>query len=112
MKLWQWVMLTVTLFALMPLSACEYLGGGSQQRAYEEQIKAYQEYNKKLKEYQEQQAEYQRQVAEAYQKQLTEAYKQYSEGLNQYYEDRQKAIEKALNESVNETQRIVIPGSQ
>jgi uncharacterized protein HemX len=104
MKLGQRVILIIMLLAIMPLSACEYLSGESQQKAYEEQLKAYQEYNQKLREYQEQQAEYQREVAEAYQKQLTEAYKVYSEGLNQYYEDRQKSIEKAIAESENQTQ--------
>ena len=98
MKFWQAVTLIAVLLAIVPLSACEYLGGGSQQRAYEEQLKAYREYNEKLREYQEQQQEYQRQVAEAYQKQLAETYKTYSEGLNQYYKDRQKSIEDALDE--------------
>lgn len=98
MKLWQVIILTVVLLAITPLSACEYLGWGSQQQVSEEQIKAYQEYNQKLREYQEQQQEYQRQVIEAYNKQMTEAYQEYSEGINQYYEDRQKAIEEAITE--------------
>ena len=98
MKLWQGILLIIFLLAIMPLSACEYLGWGSQQQVSEEQIKAYQEYNQKLKEYQEQQQEYRQRVAEAYNKQLTEAYKEYSEGLNQYYEDRQKAIEEAITQ--------------
>ncbi len=104
MKLWHGLILSMIFLAIMPLSACEYLGWGSQQQVSEEQIKAYQEYNQKLREYQEQQAEYQRKVAEAYQEQMTEAYKEYSEGLNQYYEDRQKSIEKAIAESENQTQ--------
>jgi len=79
MKLWQGIILTVVLLAITPLSACEYLGWGSQQQVTEEQIKAYQEYNQKLREYQEQQQEYQRQVIEAYNKQMTEAYQEYSE---------------------------------
>jgi len=98
MKPWQGLILITVLVAIMPLSACEYLGLGGQQQVSEEQIKAYQEYNQRLREYQEQQQEYQRQVIEAYNEQLTEAYKAYSEGLNQYYEDRQKAIEKAITE--------------
>ncbi len=98
MKLWQGILLIIFLLAIMPLSACEYLGWGSQQQVSEEQIKAYQEYNQKLKEYREQQQEYQQRVAEAYNKQLTEAYKEYSEGVNQYYEERQKAIEEAITQ--------------
>ena len=50
MKLWQVVILIIVLSAIMPLSACEYLGWGSQQQISEEQIKAYQEYNQRLKE--------------------------------------------------------------
>ena len=96
MKLWQGILLIIFLLAIMPLSACEYLGWGSQQQVSEEQIKAYQEYNQKLKEYREQQQEYQRKVIEAYNEQLTDAYQEYSEGLNQYYEERQKAIEEAV----------------
>ncbi len=98
MKLWQGILLIIFLLAIMPLSACEYMGWGSQQQVSEEQIKAYQEYNQKLKEYREQQQEYQQRVAEAYNKQLTEAYKEYSEGVNQYYEERQKAIEEAITQ--------------
>ncbi len=98
MKLWQRILLIIFLLAIMLLSACEYLGWGSQQQVSEEQIKAYQEYNQKLKEYREQQQEYQRKVIEAYNEQLTDAYKEYSEGLNQYYEERQKAIEEAITQ--------------
>ena len=105
MKLWQGVILIIVLLAIMPLSACEYLGWGSQQQVSEEQIKAYEEYNQKLREYQEQQEEYRRKVAEAYQEQLTEAYKEYSEGLTEYYEGRQKSIEEAIVESENQTQQ-------
>jgi len=94
MKLWQGIILAVVLLAITPLSACEYLGWGSQQQVSEEQIKD----NQKLREYQEQQQEYQRQVIEAYNKQMTETYQEYSEGINQYYEDRQKAIEEAITE--------------
>ena len=96
MKLWQVVILIIVLSAIMPLSACEYLGWGSQQQISEEQIKAYQEYNRRLKEYQEEQQEYRRRVIEAYNKGLTETYEEYSEGLNQYYEETQKALEEAI----------------
>jgi len=104
MKLWQGVISIMVLLAIIPLSGCDYLGRGSQQQAYEEQLKAYQEYNKQLKAYREQQQEYQRKVVEAYNEQLPNVYKEYSEGLNQYYEDRQKTIEEALVQSENITQ--------
>lgn len=104
MKLWPGIVLIMVLAAMMPLSACEYLGWGSQPQLSEEQIKAYQEYNQKLKEYREQQLEYQRRVVEAYNQSLNETYKEYSEGLTDYYEERQKSIEEAITESGNQTQ--------
>lgn len=96
MKLWQGIISSIMLLAIMPLSACEYMGWGSQQQISEEQIKAYQEYNQRLKEYQEEQQEYRRRVIEAYNKGLTETYEEYSEGLNQYYQETQKALEEAI----------------
>ncbi len=51
MKLWQGILLIIFLLAIMPLSACEYLGWGSQQQVSEEQIKAYQEYSDELNKY-------------------------------------------------------------
>ncbi len=98
MKLWQGILLIIFLLAIMPLSACEYLGWGSQQQVSEEQIKAYQEYNQKLREYQEQQQEYQRKVIDEYNRQLTDTYQEHSDELNEYYEERQKAIEEAITQ--------------
>jgi len=98
MKLWPGILLIIFLLAIMPLSACEYLGWGSPQQVSEEQIKAYQEYNQKLREYQEQQQEYQRKVIEEYNRQLTDTYQEYSDELNEYYEERQKAIEEAITQ--------------
>jgi hypothetical protein len=104
MKLWPVIVLSMVLLAIMPLSACEYLGLDNRQREYEEQIKIYEEYNKRMKEYREQQQEYQREVIEAYNKQMTEAYKEYSKGLTDYYEERQKSIGEAITGSDNQTE--------